>query len=548
MPSLSMSGLASGVDTAAIVKQLVAVERQSITQLQARQQTITDKSSAFSTLESHIGSLKTSLEDIRYASQLRAYKVASSSEAVLTATASAGASEGTHEIVINRLASAERKVHAGLAALDTLVGTGTFVYTYDGQTRTIQTTDTTTLEGLRDLINNDGGNPGITASILQYGTGDQAYHLVLSGNDTGADYAITIEDGQTTLDAFKSGTYTVTQTAQNSRIQVDGYPTGDNWIERSGNTLTDVLAGVTLELHATTPDVAQPVRLSLTRDTDNLKEKLKALVSSYNSVVDFVQKKTAYDAATRTGGPLIGEYSITSILEKLRKPLVERATGFAAGEDAYSLAAQVGLSVDRNGKLQLKKEDLDKAISDNYLGVLSVLGANRTGASDSSNLRFYGARDSTKAGTYNVRAVFTDGVLTSASVKLASEPESAWRDATIDGNLIIGAEGRPEQNLQVTGTYTGSGTATAQVRVRQGVFGQLYDNLDNAVEDTIDLAQKRLDGQNKQAQSNIDREEVRVARVERDLQARFARLEQTLTMLQAQRGALSSLFTSSTSS
>jgi flagellar hook-associated protein 2 len=543
-----MSGLTSGVDTAAIVKQLVAVEQQSVTRLQTRQAAIQDKNSAFTTLESRIASLKTAVEDIRYASDLRAYKVSSSDASIVTATAASNASEGTHEIVINRLASAERKVQSGLAALDTLVGTGTFAYTYNGQTRTIQTTGTTTLEGLRDLINNDGGNPGITASVLKYGTGDQAYHLVLSGNDTGADYAITIEDAQTTLDAFKTAGFTVTQTAQDSRIQVDGYPSGENWIERSGNTLTDVLAGVTLELHTTTPDPAKPVRVSLTRDTEGLKDKLTALATAYNGVVDYAKSQTAYNTATKVAGVLIGEYSVTSVLAKLRTPLVERATGFAAAEDKYSLAAQIGLSVDSKGKLKLDGEVFDKAISDNYLGVLSLVGANRTGTSNSDNLRFYGARDTTTAGTYDVRAVFADGVLTSASIKLAGEPESAWRAATIDGNLIIGAEGKPEQNLQITGSLAGSGTATAQVRVRQGVAGSLYDAIDKVVEDTIDRSQKRFDDQNTRMQANIDKEQARVDRYSVTLAAQYARLEQALTLLQSQRGALSSLISTSSSS
>jgi flagellar hook-associated protein 2 len=539
--SVAMSGLTTGVDTAAIIQQLMAVERQSANQLKLRLSVASNKSEAFSTLASRVESLKTAADAIRDASKLRAYKVSSSSEAVLTATASTSASEGTHEIVINRLASAERKVHEGLAALDTLVGTGTFVYTYNDETRTIQTTDATTLEGLRDLINNDSGNAGVTASILQYGSGSTAHHLVLSGNDTGADYAINIDDGQTTLDAFKAAAFTVTQTAQNSRIQVDGYPSGDNWIERSGNTLTDVLAGVTLNLHATTAALGQPVRLSLTRDTESLKSKLGNLVTAYNGVVEFAQKQTAYDAAAKAGGPLIGEYSVSSILEKLRAPLVERAVGFMAGEDKLSLAAQAGLSVDRAGKLQINSEDLDKALSENYLGVLSLLGAENTGASNSSDLRFYGARDSTTAGAYDVRAVFTDGVLESASIKKADEPESAWRAATIDGNLIIGAEGRPEQNLQITGTYSGSGTVTAQVRVRQGLAGRLYDNIDNAVEDTIEMSKKRLQSENDLLQAGIDREEQRVTRVQQDLTARFARLEQTLTLLKSQQSALASL-------
>ena len=547
MASVSMSGLVSGVDTGAIVQQLVAVEQQSVTRLQARKATIDATGSAFSTIADRIASLKTALEDLRSASSLRAYSVSSSDDSVLTASATSTASEGAHTIVINRLASSERKVNAGTAALDTLVGVGAFVYTYGGETRTVQTTDTTTLEGLRDLINNDGGNPGITASILQYGTGDQAFHLVLSGNDMGADHTIAIDDGQTTLDAFDSGAFITTQTAQNSRIQLDGYPSGDNWIERDGNTLTDVLTGVTLDLREVTPS-GQPVRLSLTRDTSGLKDKLAGLVSAYNSVISEAKTDTAYDATAKKSGPLIGEYSVTSILEKLRTPLVQRAAGFSAAEDPYSLSAQLGLSVDKDGKLQLNEDDFNTAVSNNYLGVLSLLGAERSGTASGANLRFYGARDTTSPGTYDVRANFTDGVLTSASIKLSSEPDSAWRDAKVDGNLIIGAEGKPEQNLQVTAAYAGTGTTTAQVRVRQGVCGQLYDAIGGSIQNILDSAKSRVETQSKHMQDNIDSEQLRVNKVQGDLAARFAKLEQTLTMLQAQRGALSSLVTSSSSS
>jgi flagellar capping protein FliD len=136
-------------------------------------------------------------------------------------------------------------------------------------------------------------------------------------------------------------------------------------------------------------------------------------------------------------------------------------------------------------------------------------------------------------------------VLTSASIKTAGEPESAWRAATIEGNLIIGAQGKPEQNLQVTGSYTGSGTATAQVRVRQGLGGGIFDAIDKVAEDTVDKAQKRLDDADVRYQARIEREQARVDRMAANLAAQYARLEQTLTMLQAQRGALSSLVTSS---
>lgn len=535
MSTLTLPGLSTGIDTAALVQQLVLAGSQPMKLLQARQATVQNKTSALATLESRVGLLKTSLEDLRSAADLRSYTTTSNNEQAVTAESTSEASEGSHEILVDRLASAERKVHAGLAALDTTVGAGAFAYTYDGETRTIVTTADTTLEGLRDLINNDGGNPGVTASLLEYDAGDgKAFHLVLGGNDTGADFAIAIDDVATTLDAFDAAGFTTTQAAQNSRVRVDGYP-ASNWIERSGNTLDDVLAGVTLHLSAASTD---PVRINLSRDTASLKAKLQVLITSYNNIVDYAQQKTAYDPATKTGGVLLGEYTVTNLLQQLRSPLTERATGFLDGADAYSLAAQIGLSVDRNGKLTLDDETLDEALADNYLAVLDVLGTTGTGASDSVSLKFYGAREGTDAGTYSVKAQYADSVLVGAWIKKSDEPESAWRAATVEGNLILGADGQPEQGLQVVGVPIGAGTVQAEVRVRQGVAGRMFDTIEDSLEDAVDLTQARFQTEVDMYQKSIDREQLRLERMQTQLTAQYARLEQTLTLLKAQQGAL----------
>jgi flagellar hook-associated protein 2 len=550
--TISLPGLATGVDTSKIIDQLVAAARLPEQLLQARQAKVNQQSSAFGTLAGDIDTLKSALDDLRSAAGLRAFSISTSDGGMLTAEASSGASEGTHEILIDRLASADRKVNAGLAAADTLVGAGTFAYTYDGQTRVLQTTASTTLEGLRDMINNDGGNPGVTASLLKYDAGDgHVFHLILGGNSTGADYAIAIDDVQTTLTAFQSDTFTTTQAAQNARLKIDGYPSGANWIERSSNTVDDVIQGVTLHLGATTPDADQPLRLSLTRDTAGLKTKLQTFVANYNNVVTYAQQQTAYDQTTKTAGVLMGEYAVTNILYQLRAPLSDPATGFQDGKDAFTLGGQIGLSLDRAGKLQLDEKTLDSALSKDYLGVLALVGADRTGAADGDSLRFYGAPSTTQPGVYDVKATFADGAIVSALIKLNGEPESAWRDAVIQDGVIIGASGHPEADMQVTGTYAGSGTVQTQVRVRQGLAGHLYDLIDNSLKNAIDLTKKRYQDQVDMLQHDIDNEETRVARIQEQYKAQYARLEQTLTLLQAQFGALtgaSSLLGSSSSS
>ena len=539
MAAISLPGLSTGIDTAALVRQLLAAESGRLNLVKINQARYQEKIDAFGTFESRLETLKTAVDELRSASDLRAYSAATNNQNALTVEASSSAAEGSHEIVIHQLAAANRQVHAGVQAIDTKLGAGTFAYTYNGTTRTVQTTADTTLENLRDLVNNDGGNPGVTASILEYDAGEgKVFHLVLGGNDTGADYAIAIDDEATTLDAFDSATFTTTQAAQDSMVRVDGYPSGA-WISRSGNTLDDVLAGVTLHLQEA-GDTA--VRISLTRNTDSVKEKLKDLVSAYNAVVSYAQEKTAYSAATRKGEVLMGEFAVTAALHDIRMPFAEPATGFVDGQDPLRLAGQIGLSVNQAGQLELDEDKLDEALTDNYLGTLAVIGAKNTGSSSSDTLKFYGATDATTAGVYDVRAVFDGGALVSAQIKLHSEGDAAWRSAAIDGNLIIGAAGNPEHNLQVTATYSGSGTQTAEVRVRQGVAGNLYNRIEDMLDKTIDLAKGRYETSVKQTQKQIDTENSRLAQYEERLTAQYARLEQQLTLLSAQRSALTSYF------
>jgi hypothetical protein len=185
-----------------------------------------------------------------------------------------------------------------------VVGAGQFVYTYNGVTRTLAATSTTTLQNLVDLINKDSGNPGVTASILDYdvsGDPDKRFHLVLSGGDSGQDYGITIGAGTTVAGFAPGANWTQTQAAVNAQIRVDGYPAG-NWIERSSNTISDVIPGVTINL--VSPGTAS---VTLTRSTSQLNEEMTNLVNIYNGIATQVKKYTGYNTDTKTGGVLEGD-------------------------------------------------------------------------------------------------------------------------------------------------------------------------------------------------------------------------------------------------
>ena len=190
MATINFPGLSTGIDTNTLIQQLMAIEKRTMTLYQTRQTTWQTKQDDLNTLETKLSTLKSSVADLSNSDQLRSYSAKTSDEDIVTADASYNAYEGNHSVVVNRLATADRWVHtAGLEYAEDSVGAGTFIYSYNHKETAVTTTNGTTLEELAGLINNDANNPGVTASLLYF---NQKYHLVLSGNDAGSDYSISV--------------------------------------------------------------------------------------------------------------------------------------------------------------------------------------------------------------------------------------------------------------------------------------------------------------------------------------------------------------------
>jgi flagellar capping protein FliD len=346
------------------------------------------------------------------------------------------------------------------------------------------------------------------------------------------------------LASFTETDFTETQAAQDSRIKVNGFPIGeDEWISRSSNTIDNVLQGVTLHLHDT-----GTVQVNLTRDIESVKTKLTTMVDAYNAVMTFISANTAYDEETKAAGILMGDSTVTSINNAMRMPLIRQTSGFVMDVDSFLMPGKIGLELDGDGVLNLNTSVFDEAIAENYMGVLALIGADKTGSSTSNTVQFYGASSKyTTAGTYNVEVTVSGGAITSARMKLASE--STYRPATFNGNIVTGdstftSKGDAlyaENGMQLSVDLGQDGTFTTTVRVKQGFAGAMEDTIDRFVKATsgwLTLDQESVKTQIKNLDDRIAIEEDRLTQKEKRLVARYARLEKTLTLLQNQMGAL----------
>jgi len=537
---ISLTGVFSNIDTDKLVQATVLASRGPLNRLTRQKSDIQARQAAFADIESRLNDLEDITAKLRSAATLRAVSGTSSNTGVLSVSTSGGAAEGTFQVVVNQLATAHRLIQTvGADGLDSLVGAGQFVYSYNGTTRTRATTADTTLEGLRDLINNDSANPGLTASILHV---NGTYHLVLSGKDSGADHDITIDDVQTTLSGFDTADFTQTQAAQSAQVRVDGFPAG-SWIERDTNSISDVIPGTTLNLAK-----AGEATVTLTRNSGELTSDINNLVNIYNGLAGKISDYSGYDAENHVGGVLQGDITLRAIADGVRSLLSGALKGFQAGTDAYAMASDIGLTFDKNGKITLDQTKFSEALTADYLGVLQLMGASGSGRSTSSYIQFTEAQSSTAPGPYNVEVHFgANGVITTARIR--KEGDSDWRNMDIEGDTLAGQTGQAEAGLRLTGIWPGGGesTQTGTVYVQEGLAGQINDMVTAMLKPltgTMAVSKTRFDTQLQDIDRRIENQNKYLTSLEQRLKEKYARMEATLASLDSLRGQFDALFTS----
>jgi len=272
------------------------------------------------------------------------------------------------------------------------------------------------------------------------------------------------------------------------------------------------------------------------------------LVEAYNSTMTFIKENTGYDEDSKIAGVLMGDYTVSTIRNQILAPIMNHSSGFTSEKDTFLNPTQIGLEFDRDGMLSLDTNLFSEAVTDDYLAVLELLGADKNGGSVDGKIKFSGASSKfTEAGNYDVKAVYdASGNLSEAWIKLTSEDESDYRQATFDANgVIIGNSEStlyPEHSLQLIAPTTG--TANSElfdvINVKQGFTGAIEDILDRMLkyDGTIDINKKHIEESVKSIQNKIEQEEGRLVKREARLRAKFSRLEAIMTLLQGQMASI----------
>ncbi|OGQ88856.1 MAG: hypothetical protein A2512_12565 [Deltaproteobacteria bacterium RIFOXYD12_FULL_56_24] len=351
--SISSLGVGSGLELQSILDQLKEVDQQAITRKESEVDALAVQLNEFTVVNNKLLTMKSAALDLSLSSTFLARTVTSSSESVLTATVADGTVAQSTAVAVGRIATKSTWMSDGKAASTTSVNaTGSsqnFVYQVDGEDITVAVADGTTLSGLVDLINADTDNPGVTASLIDDGSGVTPYKLVLKADATGSEQEITI----TEPDQLPDLTMTLqgeTGANLNASLTIDGVS-----YQRQTNTISDVLSGITMTLKG-----AGTSTVSVANNDASIKEMIVSFVAAYNDAVQEIAKNTSYDEETKAFG-ILARTTMRDLPYALQNLMTSEVT--ADSEGLVVTMFDLGLEFDRDGTITIDETVLSAAIS-----------------------------------------------------------------------------------------------------------------------------------------------------------------------------------------
>lgn len=395
MASISSPGIGSNLDVNSIVSKLMSVEAQPLSDLNRTEVSYQTQLSSLGNLKGALSSFQSAAKDLSLATKFQGMRAGVSDGTVLSATATSSAAVGTHTVEVTSLASSQRLATVGQASSTASLGTGVLTFDFGKITGTIDNVSTNpdylkyqagasfnvvgtqktvtigagqdTLEGVRDAINS--AKIGVTASIVNDG-GTNPYRLVLAVDGVGENNSLRISADTAGLQGLMAQDVTAGPagqklqeyaTAQNAKFKVDGLS-----VSKTSNTVTDVIAGVTLNLIKTT--TTTPATVNVSRDSGSITSAMNTLVKSYNDLQKTLNDVGGYNAATKQAGPLQGQSSVRSVRYDIRSALSQAF----AGTGSLSSLSDIGLSIQRDGTMKLDSSKLQSAIDNNLTDLTSL--------------------------------------------------------------------------------------------------------------------------------------------------------------------------------
>jgi flagellar hook-associated protein 2 len=355
---IQFTGLASGLDTEAIITQLMAVERQPRTRLTLRQVAVQAQSDSLGAIRAKLTSLSLATTGLSSAALWAPTQSVDTTDATkVTARRTGGAGPGGYQLEVTSLASSEQRTFTlgDTSAASTVTLNGIDVAVPAGAD----------VDAVAAAINAKSDAPVFAVNVNG--------SLVLSSKKTGKDFGFTVSgDAPLTAGNVKAGADAV--------YTLDGAPQTS-----PTNVVANGIPGVELTLRAPT---SSPITVNVGTPAPDKAQTIaavKTFVSAYNDVVtklraELTEKRVANAATTADAqkGDLFGDPLLSSMLDDMRTVISSTTVGGRALADigistgTATGGAATADSID--GKLTIDESALSAALDADPAAVQKLLG------------------------------------------------------------------------------------------------------------------------------------------------------------------------------
>lgn len=393
-------GAASGLDLESLVTQLVTVERNTkVARLDSTKKELDSSLSGFGKLKSALTKFKdslTALGDDKLRARTTSIKQPTDTKTYLEATSSSTAAPGNFDIKVKSLATGSRIESANNAytSSSSVVSTtaGKLTFAADGKTFDVNVKANMTLDEFRKAVNSASGNFGVSANIINAGSG-VGTKLVLTSSITGEGNELKITGDNAALDSLTtqafgstdplSGGLDVAVEAGDAEVVIDGIS-----VFSKNNTFKNAIQDTELTVSAVTPD-GNNATLTIETDKKAAEEKIKAFMDAYNNLLSEVNTLTknrtlGEDGKTviSEGGALSSDPMVRSIMSQVTKAL---GSAFSSGGAELNNLYALGITFNDQGRMEISstrlygadsgRQRFDNALENNYDKIADLFGA-----------------------------------------------------------------------------------------------------------------------------------------------------------------------------
>lgn len=366
---LSITGLASGLDTNSIISALMSAQRAPVTRLTGQQEKLQGQQSQLQSLQSSLRQLTFSASEFSLPTLFdNSQKVTSSEPSRVTAATTTGAGVGGYEVEVTQLANSAQRTFSFTSP------TGEETITIDGQEFNLSAG-----ASAQELSNEVNSNSSATVYAAVLNTGTIVFSNRQTGN-TGSEFIKVTDSGGALSE--KTGT---AREGKNAEYTVDGVA----GISAS-NTVTEAIPGVTLTLSGLTT-ISGPVTIDVQPPGPNvtaIESQVQSFIKLYNSTIAEIHQlvttkpPTNPTTASEFGtGTMFGDTELLSLLNTMRQAMYEPIAGLSA---EMSSPANIGISTGApsggasssssiEGELTLNATQLSEALQANPTGVEKML-------------------------------------------------------------------------------------------------------------------------------------------------------------------------------